>query len=219
MMDIDIESWMRVLQEKLADVFGNRLMLVGIQGSRSRGEARETSDIDSVVVIEGLSPEDIEIYRGIVATMPHAELACGFIGSPDVLAAWPRHDVFNLVNDTRVLAGSFDFMDINFTREDALLAAKTGASEIYHALCHTMAFEPETLPEVVEACVKNAFFIMRALVFARTREYPRTRARMRELATSQERAFLDVYDASSVVDDTALAADLLLWAHDVIVQA
>ncbi|WP_251198087.1 nucleotidyltransferase domain-containing protein [Anaerotardibacter muris] len=218
MVEIDVNSWMRELRAKLVDAFGNRLVLVGIQGSRARGEERETSDIDSVVVIEELTAKDIEVFRGVVGTMPHAELACGFIGSPEVLAAWPRYDVFNLVNDTRVLQGSFDFMNTNFTTNDALLSAKAGASEIYHTLCHTLAFESETLEAVVEACVKNTFFVMRALVFARSGEYLVSRARMRSFASDQELVFLDAYDADEALDAAALANVLIEWAQVVITQ-
>ena len=86
-MNIAIEAWMDELTKKLLDAFGSRLVLVGIQGSRARGEAKETSDIDAVVLIEGLNSVDVQCYREIVAALPHAELACGFIGSPAVLAS------------------------------------------------------------------------------------------------------------------------------------
>ena len=44
--EIDIESWMAELVERMCYTFGERLALVGIQGSRARGEARADSDID-----------------------------------------------------------------------------------------------------------------------------------------------------------------------------
>ena len=56
--EIDIESWMAELVERMCYTFGERLALVGIQGSRARGEARADSDIDAVVAVEGLSPEE-----------------------------------------------------------------------------------------------------------------------------------------------------------------
>ena len=160
------------ISTKLKDAFGDRLKLVGIQGSRARGEARPDSDIDAVVVIDGLSPKDLKRYESIVDSMPASELTCGFIGSADVLAAWPRYDAFNLVKDTRIHFGSFDFMDTLFTAEDALNSAKAVAAEIYHALVHTMVFEKENLEVVINACVKQTFFAMRALQFAKNRRLP-----------------------------------------------
>ena len=43
--------------------------------------------------------------------MHYGDIACGFVSSPELLAAWPRHDGFNLVKDTRVLFGSLDAYD------------------------------------------------------------------------------------------------------------
>ena len=169
---INIDQWMDEFSTKLKDEFGYRLKIVGIQGSRARGEARPDSDIDAVVVIDGLSPKDLKRYESIVDSMPASELTCGFIGSADVLAAWPRYDAFNLVKDTRIHFGSFDFMDTLFTAEDALNSAKAVAAEIYHALVHTMVFEKENLEVVINACVKQTFFAMRALQFAKNRRLP-----------------------------------------------
>lgn len=85
--EIDIESWTDSLVGKVLDVFGPRLKLVGIQGSRARGETRPDSDIDVVLVVEGLDDDDLAAYRALLATMPHGDLACGFTGSPELLAA------------------------------------------------------------------------------------------------------------------------------------
>lgn len=217
---ININQWVDEFSLKLKDVFGDRLMLVGIQGSRARNEARPGSDIDAVVVIDGLSPEDLKLYESIVGSMPLSELACGFIGSADVLATWPRYDAFNLVKDTRIHYGSFDFMDTLFTAEDALNSAKAVAAEVYHALVHTVVFEKENLEAVVSACVKPTFFAMRALQFAKTGAYPETRAAMRELATNEEALFLDAYDGKAdmgtpeSIDE--LAERLTAWAVDII---
>lgn len=216
-MRIDVDIWISELIDKLQDAFGDRLVLVGIQGSRARDEAKETSDIDSVVVIDHLSLDDLSVYRRVVSSMPHADLACGFVGSPEVLGSWPRHDVFNLVNDTRVIIGSFDFMDTAFTREDALLSAKVGASEIYHALCHTIAFEPDILADVIGACVKNAFFVGRALAFAETGEYPASRARLVELADKETRPFLEAYDRPEQFDVWDLTKSLMCWSEKIVV--
>lgn len=101
---MDIDTWMNDLIGQLKTEFKERLVLVGLQGSRARGEQREDSDIDIVVVIEDLNADDLALYRSVIQKMPHAELACGFIGSPDVLAA--GHDMMcstwqtTLISDT-----------------------------------------------------------------------------------------------------------------------
>lgn len=211
---MDIDAWMNDLIDQLKTEFKERLVLVGLQGSRARGEQREDSDIDIVVVIEDLNADDLVSYRSIVQRMPHAELTCGFIGSPDALAAWPRHDVFNLVNDTNVRYGSFDFMNTKFTVEEARLAAETCASEIYHALCHTVVFEPNLLPDILQGCLKSIFFGIRAKHFAQTGKFVNSRVQLLNLVNDSERWLLQAYDKDVQMDNKELASKLLRWSND-----
>lgn len=211
---MDIDAWMNDLIDQLKTEFKERLVLVGLQGSRARGEQREDSDIDIVVVIEDLNADDLALYRSVVQKMPHAELACGFVGSPDVLAAWPRHDVFNLVNDTDIRYGSFDFMDTEFTAEDAKLAADACASEIYHALCHTAVFEPNMLPDLLQSCLKSVFFGIRAKHFAQTGKFVNSRVQLLNLVNDSERWLLQAYDKDVQMDNKELASKLLRWSND-----
>ena len=53
---MNIESWMDLFLKELQNVFKNRLVFVGLQGSRGRGEGRPDSDIDVVVVLDRLTP-------------------------------------------------------------------------------------------------------------------------------------------------------------------
>lgn len=211
---MDIDAWMNDLIEQLRIKFEERLVLVGLQGSRARGEQREDSDIDVVVIIEDLTVDDLVSYRSIIQRMPQFELACGFIGSPDVLAAWPRHDVFNLVNDTNVRYGSFDFMNTEFTAKEANLAARACASEIYHALCHTAVFEPDMLPDILQDCLKSVFFGIRAKHFAQTGDLVNSRAQLLNLASSDEKNLLQAYNGDLPMDDQELASRLLRWSND-----
>lgn len=211
---MNIDAWMNDLIDQLKTEFKERLVLVGLQGSRARSEQREDSDIDVVVIVEDLNADDLALYRNVIQEMPHAELACGFVGSPDVLAAWPRHDVFNLVNDTSIRYGSFDFMDTEFTAEEAKLAADACASEIYHALCHTVAFEPNLLPDILQGCLKSVFFGIRAKHFAQTGDFVNSRAQLLNLANDDEKKLLQVYNGDAQMDDQELASKLLRWSNN-----
>lgn len=62
MMDLDIDEWMKELICGLKGSFGERLRFVGFQGSRARGEARDDTDIDAVIVVEGLNVSDLQEY-------------------------------------------------------------------------------------------------------------------------------------------------------------
>ncbi len=211
---MNIDAWMNDLINQLKIEFKERLVLVGLQGSRARGEQREDSDIDVVVIVEDLNADDLALYRNVIQEMPHAELACGFVGSPDILAAWPRHDVFNLVNDTNIRYGSFDFMDTEFTAEEAKLAADACASEIYHALCHTAVFEPDMLPALLQGCLKSVFFGIRAKHFAQTGKFVNSRAQLLNLVNDSERWLLQTYDKDVQMDNKELASKLLRWSND-----
>ena len=59
---IDITTWMSEFLQKLNHKFENRVWFVGLQGSYGRGEARDTSDIDVVVIFDKLSAADIQEY-------------------------------------------------------------------------------------------------------------------------------------------------------------
>ena len=61
----------------LRDTFADRLLYVGLQGSYSRGEADENSDIDLMVVLDELTAGDLEVYRGLLAQLGEAEKSCG----------------------------------------------------------------------------------------------------------------------------------------------
>ena len=68
----DAFAWARQVAGELENEFGERLVFVGLQGSRARGEAHEGSDIDLVVVLDRLDARDLARYRGIIARQPHA---------------------------------------------------------------------------------------------------------------------------------------------------
>ena len=73
---LDIQSWMDLFLKELQSVFESRLVFVGLQGSRGRGEGRPDSDIDVVVVLDLLTPADLEAYEQLLDRLPHRELVC-----------------------------------------------------------------------------------------------------------------------------------------------
>ena len=51
---IDIKSWTDKFIKALDEIFHDRVYFVGLQGSYSRGEATDNSDIDMVVILDKL---------------------------------------------------------------------------------------------------------------------------------------------------------------------
>ena len=44
----DIKTWIKIFTQKVEQTFLDRVWFIGLQGSYSRGEATETSDIDEI---------------------------------------------------------------------------------------------------------------------------------------------------------------------------
>ena len=51
---VNISSWLEIFSEHLDATFHGRVWFMGLQGSYARGEAKETSDIDVVVILDSL---------------------------------------------------------------------------------------------------------------------------------------------------------------------
>lgn len=218
---MDAFAWAEEAKEKLQAEFGNRLHFVGLQGSRARGEAREGSDIDLVVLLDRVDADDLARYCTVVQSMPQSELACGFVGSERALAAWPRHELFQFYHDTHALFGGLPDVEA-FTKADALDAARIGASGIYHAACHASVFDGDAADGVLEQLFKGAFFTLQALQFARTGTYPRTKAELAAQLEGDEARILEIgrdWSAHCPVGDIERRklVDLLLrWSESII---
>lgn len=218
---MDAFAWADDAKERLEAELGKRLRFVGLQGSRARGEACEGSDVDLVVLLDGVGADDLARYRSVVRSMPDSNLACGFVGSEAVLAAWPRHELFQFYHDTAPLFGALP--DVGpFSREDALQAARVGASGIYHAACHAYVFDGDDADGILGSLFKGAFFALQALQFARTGEYPRTKAELAGKLEGDEARILAIgrdWGSHRPVDDGArrdLVGLLLRWSEGVV---
>ena len=58
---MDMQDWMERFRNTVLKIFGRRIVCIGLQGSRGRGEATETSDIDAVVILDRLDADDLPL--------------------------------------------------------------------------------------------------------------------------------------------------------------
>lgn len=58
-----IEAYTQELLKLLKDIFGERLVYLGLQGSYLRNEQHENSDIDIMAVIDKLTVSDLDSYK------------------------------------------------------------------------------------------------------------------------------------------------------------
>ncbi len=173
---IDPESWMPGAAERLRGAFGERLLYLGLQGSRARGEATEDSDIDLVALVSAFTLADLDAYRAAVRSMPEGEKACGFFSGREELAAWPRHELVSLKIDTVDHVGRLDAFLPPLGRADIADAARNGAAALYHPLVHTWLYGDGAAKEAcARGALKGAFFLLRILLHLRTGEAPPNR--------------------------------------------
>lgn len=132
----------------------------------------------------------MERYRALIASMPFAERACGFVCARRALAVWPRFDALQLLLDTKPLYGSLSPLLPTMGPEDVALSSAAAASALYHAACHAFLFQgppAEWLPELR----KTAFFALRLEHCRRTGAYLPRRQELREQLSPAERALLE----------------------------
>lgn len=108
-MKLDEKAWMAQFCQAVKDEFGGRIVCIGLQGSRGRGEEREDSDIDMVVVLDRVELEDLDRYRRVVANLPARELLCGFVSGKEELLAWEPGDLFQFYTTQPLLWEIWNF--------------------------------------------------------------------------------------------------------------
>lgn len=176
---IEAQSWVAAALSGLKKTFGPRLLYVGLQGSYRRGEAGETSDIDLVVVLDKVEPEDLDAYRNIVRTLPEGYKACGFVCEAGVLTRWPRHELFSFQMDCDDHYGRLDDFLPPLVREDAREGLRAGCSALLHLLTHTCLFaDAGAKPAVLKEAYKSAYFVMQLAHYLDTGVYCRSKGEL-----------------------------------------
>lgn len=166
---MDLEKWCGEYLAALGKTFGERVWFAGIQGSRARREATETSDIDTVAVLDELSAEDVRAYDKMLDSLPSRELTCGFLSGRDEILNWEPSDLFQFYFDTKPLKGSLDDLLPLIDKQSVSRAVKLGLCNIYHGCVHNMLYEKSS--EILAELYKTACFVLRAVHFEQTGEY------------------------------------------------
>ena len=168
---IEITAWINLFLQKLEETFGERVWFVGLQGSYSRGEATEKSDIDMVVILDEVTVSDVQNYNTMLDSLPHRELICGFLSGKKELLNWEPSDLFQFYYDTKAIKGSLDELLARVDDEAVDRAIKIGACNIYHGCVHNMLYEKNE--EILKGLYKSASFVVQAICFRQTGNYIR----------------------------------------------
>ena len=214
-MEFNIETWLQEFTKKLFDQFSSRIKFVGLQGSYKRGEAKENSDVDIVIILDKLSFEDLIEYKKIVHSMAFYDKVCGFICGEKEIYNWPKFDLFQLANDTVSLHGNlYDFIPI-LKRNDILDSIQINAANLYHRMCHGYLFENRDIDVLYEG-YKSAFFILQAVYYSRNTEYIGTKKELAANLDDEDKEILLVnmnWDSLEVVENSDFYFEKIInWA-------
>ncbi len=217
---IDINDWINRFLKILNDTFGERVWFVGLQGSYSRGEARDTSDIDVVVILDQLSAADIQKYNAMLDTLPNRELICGFVSGKNELLDWEPSDLFQFYHDTTPIKGSLEEVVAVVDETAVNRAIKIGACNIYHGCVHNMLHEKSE--DILKGLYKSASFVVQAIAFKQTGKYVKHQSELRDVVSTDERVIVDTFlnmKNGGIVDFNSMSEALFAWAKKWISEA
>ena len=193
MKTFDIEKYIQELIRRLQEQFGERLVYVGLQGSFRRGEADEHSDIDIMVTLERLDAADLDRYRGIIAALPAFERSCGFISGRGELKNWPRHEICQLLHETKDCYGSLRPLLPDFSRADVENHIRMSIGNLYHLLCHGRIHgAPEECADRLRGLYKAVFYILQNSFYLQTGEWVMTGAELAARLSGSDREVMQM---------------------------
>ncbi len=210
---IDITVWISQFLQTLNENFGDRVWFVGLQGSYSRGEAKETSDIDIVVILDELSVTDIQTYNTMSDSIPNRELLCGFLSGKEDILNWEPSDLFQFYHDTTPIKGDLDEL-LSLIDDTAIdRAIKIGVCNIFHSCIHNMLYEKSE--EILKGLYKSASFVVHAICFKQTGKYVSRQKDLLSIVSSDERVIIDTFLSlrnGETVDFDEMSEALFIWA-------
>ena len=210
---IEISSWMDKFVGALDTSFKNRVWFVGLQGSYGRGEATETSDIDVVVILDGLTAQDIQIYNAILDTLPNRELICGFVSGKQELLNWEPSDLFQFYHDTTPIKGSLDELLAVIDEVAIDRAIKIGACNIYHGCVHNMLHEKSN--DILKGLYKSASFVVQAICYQETGCYIKSQKDLLGKVSGDEKSIVENFLSlknGGKVDFEEMSNTLFAWS-------
>ena len=197
-----IETYINDLITECRDTFEDRLLYVGLQGSYLREEATENSDIDIMVVIDGLSVADLGSYRNVLKKIGHFYKSCGFICSKNDLLNWNPLEICQLLHTTKDLYGVLADLVPSYTREDERNYVKLSLNNLYHELCHRYIHaDRENNVSLLPITCKSIFFIMQNVHYLETGCFVLTKRELLKRVQGDNKKMLEMTLALKAVED------------------
>ncbi len=185
-----MENLIQDFCQNVKEMFQERVIFLGLQGSVGRGEGVDTSDIDIVVILDQLGIEDLVQYRNLIDQSPEPVKMCGFISGVNELYHWEKSDLFQFYYDSQPIFGSINFIKPMLSKMDVRRAVLICACNIYHSCGHN--FVHEKSGEVLKSCYKSAFFVLQAKYFDLTGFYVQKKTDLLPRLSLDDRKILEI---------------------------
>lgn len=173
---LNVKEYMNCFINHLKEVFRDRLLYVGLQGSYMRGEATEGSDIDVVVILDELHVADLIQYRKIVKTTKYPDKSCGFICGKKDMVNWNPMEICHLEHSTEDYYGTLSDFIPKYNEQDVVHFIKLSLNNLYHEICHRYIHsDTGKNKHKIVGSYKGVFFIMQNIYFIKSGVFARTK--------------------------------------------
>ena len=188
-----IDEYIDNLITLLKDVFGERLMYIGLQGSYLRNEETKNSDIDIMAVIDNLSVEDLKTYQKALVSVGNFDKSCGFICGKADLEHWNPLEICHLLNTTKDYYGELKKLVPAYTVEDKKNYVKLSLNNLYHEICHRYvhADREYNILKLPITC-KSVFFIIQHLYYLNSGNFIPTKRELLECVQDENKIVLEL---------------------------
>lgn len=214
-----INNLLEKLKDKLTDIFGEKLLFFGLQGSYARGEATANSDIDLVVILDKLTFEDLKTYKNILDEFPEKEKFCGFISGKKEIQNWSKQDIFQFFYDTKPILGILSSVIDPPSIDDIKLSVKISAENLYHSAIHSYLHSKAPQENLV-SLYKTSFFILQAKYFIENNKYiPAKKAFLQHLDNPDKEILLNSMKSPENIqksDLDSLYSQIITWCAQIL---
>lgn len=213
----DADAYMKECSARLKQAFGERLLYVGLQGSYLRGEATEHSDIDVMVVLDGMTMQDLDRYRDIIEELPQHEKSCGFICGKDELARWNPLEICHLLHTTKDCLGELKPLVPLYSQHDIVNFIKYSIGNLEHEICHRYVHtDKQNSAQKLPCTYRSVFFILQNLYYLKDGVFYPTKNELMKHLDGEDREIMGrmmSFDHSADYDFNAAFAQLLTWCQ------
>lgn len=215
--NFNITQWLKVFQERLLSLFGNRIKFFGLQGSYGRGEQATGSDIDVVIILDEVNFKDLQNYQSMLDSFKEHDMICGFVSGEKEVMNWEKSDLLQLILDTKPIIGSLEHLQNMFSDEDIRRSVLTGACNLYHACSHNFLHAKDS--NTLVGLYKVARFTVRMKYFLDTGSYIGSMKLLSEHVTDKDLMILNIASSDFQENDfTEYSRILIEWASETITE-